>query len=65
MKLQEARERAGLTQKELAEKAGIQIQAVQHYEQGHRDINKAAAVTVFKLAKALHTEVGDLLENVR
>lgn len=65
MKLQEARERAGMTQLELAEKAGIKIQAVQHYEQGYRDINKAAALTVFKLAKALHTDVGDLLEDVR
>ena len=35
---------------------------VQHYEQGFHDINKAEAMTVYKLAKALGCRMEDLLQ---
>lgn len=62
MKLKEKRESLGMNQAELAEKSGIRLHAIQHYEQGFRDLNGAKAITVYKLAKALGCTVEDLLE---
>lgn len=53
--------KAGLTQKELAKKSGVNFRMIQHYEQGDKDIKKAAAETVFKLAKALNCDITDLI----
>ena len=60
--LQRIRKERGLTQKELANKSGINIRMVQHYEQGIKDINKASAITVYNLAKALMVEMATILE---
>lgn len=60
--LQRIRKERGLTQKELANKSGINIRMVQHYEQGMKDINKANAITVYKLACALTVDMGAILE---
>ena len=61
-KLKEARERAGLTQKELSERSGVNIRTVQNYEQGYKDINKAQELSLYKLAKALDVTMEDLIE---
>lgn len=60
-KLRKYTQTAGLTQKELAEISGVPLRAVQDYSQGHKSINQAAAITVYKLAKALGVSVEDLL----
>lgn len=52
----------GVTQKELAERSGVNVRIIQHYEQGFRDINKAEAMTVYKLSEALGCSVKDILE---
>lgn len=52
----------GLTQKELSERSGVNVRIIQHYEQGFKDINKAQAMTVYKLAEALGCNVKDILE---
>lgn len=52
---------ASLSQSQLAEKAGVSVRVLQNYEQGVRDLNKAAAGTVLRLAKALDVTVEDLL----
>ena len=52
-----------LTQKELAEKAGISLRTLQDYEQGRKSINGAAALTVCKLADELVCEPFELLED--
>lgn len=52
-----------LTQKELAEKAGISLRTLQDYEQGRKSINGAAALTVCKLADELICEPFELLED--
>lgn len=62
MKLQKARKAKGLTQKELAEKTGINLRTLQHYEQGSKDLNMAAAITVHTIAVALGVTVEDLLD---
>lgn len=51
-----------LTQKMLSEKSGVNIRMIQHYEQGVKDINKAQAITVYRLAQALGCTVEDLLD---
>lgn len=64
-KLQERRKAAGLSQSQLAAKVdGLTVRTLQHYEQGSLDINKAAAVTVQRLAAALGCTVEDLLESI-
>ena len=59
--LKAAREAAGLSQSQLANKSGVNVRIIQHYEQGFKDINKAAVVTVLKLAEALECEVKDII----
>ena len=51
-----------LTQAKLAEASGVNLRILQYYEQGVKDINKAQAITVYKLAHALECNVEDLLE---
>lgn len=60
--LKRIREERGLTQKRLAEVSGVNLRMIQHYEQGYKDINKAEALTVYTLSKALKCKVADLLE---
>lgn len=38
--LKKYRERAGLSQAQLAEASGVNIRMIQHYEQGDKDIKK-------------------------
>lgn len=62
--LKRRREAKGLTQRQLAEAAGINLRMVQHYEQGRKQLIKANVLTVFKLAAALDCEMGDIVEEV-
>lgn len=61
-KLQDARKAAGFSQSKLAEISGVSIRMIQYYEQGVKDINHAAGITLFQLAKALDITIEDLLE---
>ncbi len=61
MALKDIREKKGMTQAELAERSGIKLRTIQHYEQGSMDINKAAALSVWTLSEALGVDVKDLL----
>lgn len=61
-KLKCARENVGLSQTELAKKAGVSVRQIQLFEQNQRDINKTQVQTLFKLAKALHCNMEDLVE---
>lgn len=51
-----------ITQLKLSERSGVNVRMIQHYEQRTKDINKAEAITVYKLAKALDTDIESLLE---
>lgn len=62
MKLQEYRKKAGLSQSQLAEKSGVKLRTIQHYECGDSDINRAAGDTLRALANALRCKMEDLLE---
>lgn len=61
-KLQEMRKTVGLTQAELAEKAGLKISVLRQYEIGFRSINNAAAMTVWRLCQVLGCTLEDILE---
>lgn len=61
--LKKYRERAGITQAELSLRTGVNLRTLQDYEQGSKPINKAAAITVYRIAKALGVNVEDLLES--
>lgn len=56
------RESKGMTQKVLAEIAGIDIKTVQDFESGRKDINRAAAATVKKMAQALDCSMEELID---
>lgn len=58
--IRDARKRAGLTQKELAEKAGIATGTIQQYELGKR---QPRLVQLEKIAFALETTVSKFVEN--
>lgn len=51
-----------MTQAELAAKAGINLRTLQDYEQSQKPINTAAAMTVYKLAKALNVNIEEIFE---
>ena len=61
-KLKENRERAGLTQKELSERSGVNIRTIQDYEQVRKFINKAQGLSLYNLANALNVTIEELLE---
>ena len=55
---------AGLSQSELAGQADVSVRTIQQYEQRQKDINKAQAETLLRLARALNCNVEDLMEKV-
>ena len=60
-RLARLRSYAGLTQKMLADRSEVSIRMIEQYEQGRKDLSKASADTVLRLAKALSCKVEDLL----
>lgn len=56
------RQRAGLTQRRLAELSGVPVRTVQQYEQRQKNINKAQAERLVRLSKVLCCGIGDLME---
>jgi len=65
-RLSERRRSKWMTQQDLAEKSGVDVRQIQKFEAvsqtASRSINKAAAITVVKLAMALDCRVEDLME---
>ena len=56
------RQRAGLSQNELAELSGIPVRTIQQYEQRQKNINKAQTEYMVMLARVLCCQVEELLE---
>lgn len=52
----------GCTQAELAKRAGVSLRSIQMYEQRNKDINKASAETLYRIAKVLGCSIENLLE---
>lgn len=55
------RERS-LSQGDLVRISGVSRSLITKYESGERDINKASAITLLKIATALNCKIEDLLE---
>lgn len=61
-RLKQTRLDRGLTQKEVAERSGVKLRQIQDLEQGHKSINGAAALSVYRIATALNTTIEQILE---
>ena len=61
-KLRTLRKACGYSQKELAEKSGVNLRTLQEYDSRAMDINRATGGTLLALSKALGCQVEDLLE---
>lgn len=61
--LKRYRENKNLSQRQLSEQTGVNLRTLQDYEQGRKNINLAAAITVQKLAEALGCASWELLED--
>lgn len=59
--LKRIREEKNITQARLAEASGVNLQMIQKYEQGVKDINKAQGITLHNIAQALECKIEDLL----
>ena len=61
-KLSIIRKNTGYSQAELVKRSGVSLRSIQMYEQKNKDINKAASLTVGKLAVVCACRIEDLLE---
>lgn len=61
-KLQQQRKQCGYSQKELAEKSGVNLRTLQQYELKTKDIRRASVQAVLALANVLGCRVEDLVE---
>lgn len=59
--LQKKRQEAGLSQSQLAEKSGVSLRTLQHYEIGDKNIRKAAVETVIALAEAIGCDIKEII----
>lgn len=60
--LKHYRQRAGMSQSELAYMADISVRTLQDYEQGRKPLEGARAITVLTLARILQCTVEDLID---
>ena len=60
--LKKIRKASNMTQKHLANESRVSLRMIQLYEQRNKDINKAQAITLSKIARVLGCGVEDLLE---
>lgn len=71
VKLRACRKAAGLSQAQLAEKAGISVRVYQNYEQGVREVEKAQLLVLLRICIALDCKMSaifmdeDIIELVR
>lgn len=59
--LHTVRKACRMTQRELADRSGVPLRTIQQYEQGQKDISRAAFATVRAMADALHCRPEELL----
>lgn len=60
--LKKIRTQKNMSQTVLAENTGINVRTLQQYEQGTRDLKKAGALTVLKLAFVLECDPYELIK---
>lgn len=60
--LKRVRASKGFTQRGLSEATGISLRTIQHWEQGSKDFNQAAAMTVYAVSQVLGVDMLELLD---
>lgn len=65
LKLKKKRMEAGLSQSQLAEKAGLNVRTLQHYEQecSPKIFDNARIDTILKVCNALDCKFDEIIEN--
>lgn len=63
-KLQNARQKAGMSQSQLAQATGISVRVLQEYEHGRRSISGAKLVTLLKICNALQCKLQDIIDDL-
>ena len=61
-RLKRIRSAYGCSQSRLSQMSGVGLRSIQMYEQRRKDINKAEAESVLRLARALGCEIEDIME---
>lgn len=61
-KLKLVRKRCGITQEKLSELSGVSLNTIRAYERKAKDIGKAQANIVMRLARVLKCDVSDILD---
>lgn len=62
-KLKNKRMEIGLSQSQLAKKAGINVRVLQHYEQVPKKFDHARFDRILKVVNALECDIGDVIED--
>ncbi len=62
-KLQDTRKKIGMSQAQLAEKSGINVRTLQHYEQMSKNFDHARIDTILRICLALDCKFEDVIEN--
>ena len=52
----------GCSQSELTRRSGVSLRSIQMYEQRNKDINKASALSLYRISKVLGCSIENLLE---
>ena len=63
--LKEIRESRGMSQKDLADKSGINKRMIQAYEQDYRNINGAKLTTLVTLCVALECHLSEIVSDAQ
>jgi len=61
-RLKRIRSAYGCSQSRLSQMSGVGLRSIQMYEQRRKDINKAEAKSVLRMARALGCEIEDIME---
>ncbi len=61
--LREQRQKAGLSQSQLAEKSGVNVRTIQTYEQNGKNINNARLRILASLAIALDCRITEVIDD--
>ena len=62
--LREQRQKAGLSQSQLAEKSGVNVRTIQTYERNGKNINNARLRILASLAIALDCRITEVIDDV-
>lgn len=62
-KLKEMRQKANLTQVQLAEKTNLNLRTIQHYEQGSKNFDHARIDTLIRVCLTLECRMSDIIES--